>query len=136
MKKSLLIFVLLSVFVFALTPVSHASSYLDLSTLSTDELLSIRDSINAELSKRNFKEKSVIVPKGIYTVGTDIPAGAYTLTSKENLVTMAIYDQNDNLIFSSAFDEGEILGKVELKHGCIVKFTGMFVFETYKGLGF
>lgn len=52
---------------------------IDLSALSWDELLALREQLNLELFSRE-EWQSVEVPQGVWVVGEDIPAGKWTVT--------------------------------------------------------
>ena len=69
MKRLLVIMVMVVLFV---AP-THAES-IDLESMSTDELLALRNQINSILTERVASDASVIY-SGNYTVGTDIKAG-------------------------------------------------------------
>lgn len=71
MKRLLVIMVMVVLFV---AP-THAES-IDLESMSTDELLALRNQINSILTERVASDASVIY-SGNYTVGTDIKAGRY-----------------------------------------------------------
>ena len=79
MKKILvLVLALLSLF-----SIAHAENAVDLATLTTEELVELRNAVNAELASRDFKEKEVTVPPGRYTVGVDIPVGVLQSMAKK-----------------------------------------------------
>lgn len=82
MKKISLL--LLAVFLFlSVTPFASASPAFDLSGLSYDELVALKDQIN--LAMWNSEEwQEVKVPQGIWEVGTDIPVGHWTITAAPN----------------------------------------------------
>lgn len=56
---------------------------IDLSSLSFEQLLSIRDQVNAEMLTRP-EWTEVSVPAGVYEVGVDIPEGMWTITAEEH----------------------------------------------------
>lgn len=120
--------------------VSHAENAFDFSAIPTDELIALRDAINAELSARNFAEKEVLIPEGIYTVGEDIPEGAYIV--KHNGTTeywgiVVVYDKNGKEIFYDIVYDYVTIGKLPLEAGQIVHIkTNPLIFAPYKGLGF
>ena len=75
MKKVMTICITLAL-VFALAPVAFAD--VDLSGMSFDELVALRDQI--DLAIWNSQEwQEVEVPQGLYKVGADIPAGKWTI---------------------------------------------------------
>ena len=60
-------------------PLSSKAEQVDLSSFDWDELITLNSRIQNELfSRPEFKE--VIVPRGIYKVGLDIPAGKWTIS--------------------------------------------------------
>lgn len=63
---------------------------IDFSSMSTDELLALREELNAEIESRIGVEAETI-NKGIYTVGEDIKAGTYTISYKEGGFTFQVF---------------------------------------------
>lgn len=112
-----------------------------LSGLSQDELIALRDQIHQELLDRGI-EKEVLVPMGVYTVGTDIPAGTYTVkpVSMEGTLFELYADEamTDALMsdYLSTYT-GNYIGKVELKEGNVVVIENAnLTFAPYQGLAF
>ena len=62
---------------------------IDLTALSYDELVALRDQITIEITSR-AEWKEVAVPQGVYEVGVDIPAEYWTLTCTDNPLAMVI----------------------------------------------
>ena len=50
--------------------------------MSTEDLVSLRDSINAEIANKGGDN---IIGEGVYTVGTDIKAGNFKVTPMKGL---------------------------------------------------
>ena len=74
MKKLLTIILILALAV----PAAALADLPDISNLSYDELIQLKDSIN--LAIWNSQEwQEVTVPQGIWVVGEDIPAGTWTV---------------------------------------------------------
>lgn len=81
------------------------------------------------------------VPKGIYIIGEDIPAGNWRIELRSNSTFIGVYSNQ------SAFDEGlayfsevlsgsdTVVGKLPLKDGNIIELTGNVLFVPYKGFG-
>ena len=69
---------------------SQTSMSIDLSKLSDEEIISLNKKIQEEIVSRNI-EKSATLLHGTYYVGTDLPAGSYTVYAKA--------DANDSIIF-------------------------------------
>ena len=65
-------------FVLVLLPVVSLADLPDLSGLSYDELVQLRDQINLAIwNSREWRE--VTVPPGVYEIGKDIPAGHWSV---------------------------------------------------------
>ena len=75
MKKSILVLIL----ALLLLPVHALASSVDLSGMSFDELVALKEQINLALWQTE-EWQEVTVPQGVYTVGQDIPAGHWTIT--------------------------------------------------------
>lgn len=74
--KRVLSFSLACVLVLSLAPAAFAD--VDLSGMSFDELVSLKDQINLAIwNSADWQE--VTVPQGIYKVGADIPSGKWTI---------------------------------------------------------
>ena len=128
----------LVVFLFSFASVSSADDDIDLSSLTTAELVAVRDAINKELAARNFAEIGVTVPIGEYTVGEDIPAGVYTIKSTDLCRVSVFADSSERYAgFSEYISGDDIIGKLTLENGQFVRIKmGSAVFSPYKGLGF
>lgn len=108
-------------------PVSAAD--LDLSGYSIEDLLELRKQITAELSEKGYAEK-VVIPNGLYTVGTDIKAGRYVMSGdgKGNGVSayiyenQAAYEDRDKITIYAEDDEEEL---IDLSDGQLVYFDGI-----------
>lgn len=84
MKKTLAF--LLALFLLA----GSAAAEVDLSGMTFDELVALKDQINQALwSSKEWQE--VTVPAGIWTVGKDIPAGSWTIRTASDLGNANIY---------------------------------------------
>lgn len=55
------------------------ASGVDIASMSTDDLILLRQQISDEIKKRTNDDDNML-PKGVYVVGKDIKAGAYILT--------------------------------------------------------
>ncbi len=111
----------------------------DLSDLSFDELIKLRDEINAEIvSRPEWKETEI--PAGQWIVGEDIPAGTYCIkpVKKAPLVTVwkkAVYDYSNNgLVFNEVLREQ--FGKLKLEAGWIFNADEPVIFSPPVSLGF
>ncbi len=116
--------------VLLLLPV-FASAEVDVKALSTEELLALRVSIVDELMARG-EMKSANVPAGEYVVGEDIPAGSYSITTDQLLVTIVVGDYDGMYVVSP----DSPVGKLTLKAGDKIQITGKIVLTKYAGLSF
>ncbi len=68
----------------------------DLSSMTLDELVELRNSITQEILARTADEEMETIPAGVYVAGTDIKVGSYTITvSEDGNVAMFIYENED-----------------------------------------
>ena len=108
-----------------------ASAEVDVKSLSTEELLALRVSIVDELMARG-EMKSANVPAGEYVVGDDIPAGSYSITTDQLLVTIVIGDYDGMYVVSP----DSPVGKLTLKAGDKIQIKVKIVLTKYAGLSF
>ncbi len=76
-----------------LMAVNTALAEIDLSGMTYDELVALKDRIN--LAMWECEEwQEVTVPQGIYEVGVDIPAGHWTLKTPDGVYSMVLYGRD------------------------------------------
>ena len=86
---------------------------IDLSGMSFDELVALKDQIN--LAIWNSQEwQEVEVPKGVWIVGQDIPAGKWTIKASDGATTYvywgdALDETGTNLSWNGRFYESECI---------------------------
>ena len=111
----------------------------DLTSMSYDALVNLQRSLTTEIMSRP-EWKSVTVPAGTWLIGTDIPAGSYSLSSKRAGVVVwrrAIDDYSDNgLYYNEIIREDEPCGKIILTKGMVLVNSGEVVFSPPLSLGF
>ena len=109
----------------------------DLSGLSFDDLIKLRDEINAEIISRP-EWKEVPVPVGEYIIGIDIPAGSYSIRALDNYVKFQYYaTENDTRDIETFFiDANDTLGNINLKDGMRIVIHEKCIFSPPQGLGF
>ena len=130
MKKLICILLLVCMTTFA------AAETIDLSGLSFDELMALRDQLSAELISRP-EWKEVVVPSGTWVVGKDIPVGEYSLSPGNGGGYIRIQRNGRSYISQGIRDESDAFGKVELKTGDVIEIErGSIVFAPPVGLGF
>lgn len=61
---------------------SHALAAVDLSSMTLEELIALRQQIGLEIASRP-EVKAVTVPVGVWEIGKDIPAGHWTITMEK-----------------------------------------------------
>lgn len=91
----------------------------------------------ASVQKEETELKEVTVPAGKYTIGSDIPAGTYTLNTADYLSIVSIWDASGGLVTMHTLSAQASVGKIELKNGQSIEINGSaVVFKPYAGLGF
>ena len=108
-----------------------AMADVDVKSLPTEELISLKLAIVQELMDRG-EMKSATVPAGEYIVGEDIPAGSYSISTEQVLVTIVINDYDGLYMISP--DTG--VGKITLKEGDKIQFTSTVILSKFAGLSF
>lgn len=99
---------------------------------------SFDESLNeASVQKEMTEQKEVTVPAGKYTIGSDVPAGTYTLNTTGYISMVTIWNASGGLVTMHTLSEQAPVGKIELKDGQVIEINGSaVVFKTYSGLGF
>ena len=104
-------------------------SDVDVSSLSDEELLSLFNTVQAELKTRDISEENCI-KKGAYIVGTDIAAGSYVLTGMldgEEYTDVYVYASMDDYHEYHSLESNYVKGKesinVQLTDGTVVYFS-------------
>ena len=156
--KKLLVLLVLCTLLFS----SACASDIDLSGLSFDELIALKQKIN--LAIWNCEEwQEVTVPGGIYEIGKDIPAGYWTITPKDAITSFWYGDKlnesktdagmgwdyvngiaitlngriNNDGTWKYSDNQHQI--SIDMKEKMYVKFSCDMIFTTYTGtpdLGF
>lgn len=116
-----------------LFPVSFAE---DLSSMTFEELLSLRDKLTAEIMSRP-EWKEVTVPAGTWHVGSDIPAGVYSVSNASRqdarfVCTSSSGKQKEYMYLRS----DRSIGRIELEDGDTVVLSGAAIFCPPASLGF
>lgn len=136
---------IVSVLLLAVILISAAAvAEVDLSRVPFDDLLALRDQVQRELISRP-EWKAVEVPAGTWYVGTEIPAGDYSLypaTDRGSVIHLwgkAIDDYNTDggMIISTYLRETtDGYGKVELKSGNILVISKPVILAPVQSFGF
>ena len=129
MKKLICIVLILMLPVIALAD--------DLSSMSFDDLLTLRQQITAEIMSRP-EWKEVEVPTGIWIVGQDIPVGFYSIHPAPGGAFLRIYTDKSKMIINQGIrKENQAVGKIELLDGYQVEVSdGSLIFSPPISLGF
>ena len=108
---------------------------IDLSQYSDDELIELETAIQAEKISRGMAQEAT-VPKGTYTIGTDIPAGDYSVTGLGTSANFQVYSKTGLIEVNSVIwpNDGEnAIGKVTLQDGQRLELTGTVKLVVYTG---
>ena len=120
----------------ATTPVMADAPDIDLKSMSTEDLMSLKDSIDSEIGTRGGDN---IIGQGTYEVGVDIKAANFKLTSVQNAdytcTYIYIYDSKEDMEADKESDDYIIHYDIEesgtvksanlnLKDGQFVKISG------------
>ena len=93
----------------------------DLSSMSFDDLMALRQQITAEIMSRP-EWKEVTVPSGAWKVGLDIPVGVYSIHPTEKGGYLRILSDSGKVLISQGVrKEADAFGKYELKDGYVVE---------------
>ena len=141
MKKLIVIIIMC----FSLCSIAYATD-IDLSELSFEDLIELREQVNKALwSCSEWQE--VVVPKGVWEIGKDIPEGHWTIKHNESMASLIIADSlneygndynlngNNELIFLFSDDVYDII----LPIGKFIVLNNSVIFSTFIGkpdLGF
>lgn len=108
----------------------------DLSGLSFDELLALRSAVEREIISRP-EWKKVTVPSGTWYVGSDIPAGTYSISATSAGGYIRVKRNGRNIISQGIRDAAHKYGRVDLLDGDVVEIErGSLIFAPAEGLGF
>lgn len=80
MKKGLLFLALILVACLSTASLSYAETQFDLSNMTYDELVALKDQINIAIWNSD-EWQEVEVPQGVWLVGEDIPVGHWTISN-------------------------------------------------------
>lgn len=139
MKKLVIAFLIL-----ALVPVTAlaAPQTIDLDTMSYADLLSLRQSVDQAMMD-SPEWKGVEVPQGAYAIGTDIPAGKYTIECADVFVMICFFDTEDGAFSYSGSPTktcklwSDDSMSVDFVDGTFIRVdNGSVLFKPYTGLGF
>ena len=135
--KKLVCILLIALFV---TVAAYAETGLE--EYSFDELMQIRNMLNAEIMSRP-EWKEVTVPAGTWVVGQDIPEGVYSIRNNtKQYVNFSVWREekdnysNNGLVYNELIKGGDSFGRIELKTGWIFVSGYQLVFTLPVSLGF
>lgn len=115
-----------------------AYAAIDLSGMSFDELMALRQQVDKALWASDGWQE-VDVPRGMYIVGEDIPAGKWSIVAHSSWCTVKQYTSPDAKLYKTydILDADEVLN-VNLQDGMAIEFGAKVTFTPYTGaaLGF
>ena len=136
MKKSIVSMVL-AIGLIASPVMASEQSTIDYDSMSTEELVALRDEINAQIADRGGDN---VIGQGVYEVGVDIKATNFkVICNDEKYVNFYIYDNKEK--YQSYDVDSQLLvyndddggGVLNLKEGQIVSLTnGSAIIEEIK----
>lgn len=78
-----------------LTPV-YATESIDLDSMSVEDLMTLRDSINEKLKEKvEDSDAGEVIPQGVYKVGTDIKAGRFAFSAYNGSVSIEVFESEE-----------------------------------------
>lgn len=122
---------LVSLFAALMLIPSFSFAETDLSSMSVDDLVSLKTAIVGELMARD-EVKTVTVPAGEYIVGEDIPAGKYSVATSASMVMLTVNEYKEAYVVTP----NDPIGKLSLKNGDVLALSSSCDFSVYVGLGF
>ena len=138
MKKLLTVLIVL-----ALLGAAALAEQIDLSGMSYEDLLALRQQVDAAIWASDGWQE-VEVPAGVYTIGEDIPAGRWSVSPTGVVAAITLYpDKSDytgqtyNILTTAAIMEGESCN-LDASEGNCLEIVGTVVFRPYvsAALGF
>ena len=106
----------------------------DFSDWTYDQLVTLHLYVGQEIMKRP-EWKETTVPAGNWIVGVDIPEGQYSIKPVK-YGYIKIIDDKGSLFFNKAMDEGDTVGKLDLKSAYTISLNDEFIFSPAIGLDF
>jgi ABC-type phosphate/phosphonate transport system substrate-binding protein len=104
---------------------------IDMTSLSNDELIQLRSDLADEMLSRGMTA-SMKIPTGDYIIGEDIPAGSYTVTTDQVLVSITVGDYESMYVLTP----DSPIGKLSLEDGKKFCITSAVTLTKYTGLSF
>lgn len=124
-----------SVLIVLLLILTVAVAESDLASLSFDELLELRNQLNAEIMSRP-EWKEVTVPTGTWYTGIDIPVGFYSIIATDDHSMVRLEDKNEHYIFYKTMSKNEVAGKVYFEEGSVLQIYDPIILAPPISLGF
>lgn len=108
----------------------------NLSDLTFEQLIALQHEITTEIMNRP-EWKEVEVPAGTWIIGTDIPAGIYSIRNTKGLNVVRVSDNEGEIAgLYKTFKDDELYGRVELLNGCTLTCNHPLIFAPPVSLGF
>lgn len=104
---------------------------IDLSAMSFDELMELRQSLMLEIMSRPEWEETTL-EAGTYYIGQDIPAGYYKAVAVNTFMEIKLYEGSREVDWYMVY--GEDIGKLYLKDGWRMETNGTIILSPYAGI--
>lgn len=112
--KKLICIILSVVFIFGMVDSAFAAD-VDMSSMSIEDLVSLRDSLNEEIYSRSGGTMDDMIYAGTYVAGKDIKAGIYTITNtRDSYLTIYVFESMDAY---NAYEQDSSKTEGRLSHG-------------------
>lgn len=136
MRRKSILCIALGMCLSVATPVMAEAPDIDLASMSTEDLVSLKNSVDSEIATRGGDN---IISQGVYAVGVDIKAASFKLTSVQNADYTSTYidlynskeDMDNNkeidtyIVHYDAEESGTVRSlNLNLKEGQIINITG------------
>lgn len=103
MRRKSILGIALGMCLVVATPVMAEAPDIDLASMSTEDLVSLKNSIDSEIATRGGDN---IISQGIYEVGVDIKTASFKLTSVQNAdytsTYIDLYNSKEDMVIEEA----------------------------------
>ena len=122
---------LVAVLLIVITIPLFAFAETDISSMSFDELIALRQSLMMEIMKRPEWSETTL-EAGTYKIGKDIPSGYYKAHPVNSFMEIKLFSGSKEVDYIMVY--GEDLGKLYLEDGLTLKTNGTILLTPYAGI--